>query len=372
MRYYAATCKDFPCGHIFDSVTSACEFAKQEAEEDHEVTIDDFAIEALERRGEDYVRIELTETEETELRNFGVAGHLVDAPEHERETRDASMPEPTDRSSVVGSMPTVSLSTSPASARAADRVLAVTPASRAIEGGARAAEAAQRLDRLKFQRGKRTNTNMGESKGRNGRIDETANVHPSAKVADDVEILAGTVIEENATVEPGCQLGRYVKVGAGAHIGKGTKLDIGCRIGENAQVGASCELYDGACVGKGAKLGEKVVIRSEARNGVDTYVGDGGEVGANTKISYGCEIEADTKVGSDCEIGPQTRVEKHATVPNGTKLAAGITVRAAGAEREAGQKPIQPGGDPGVATPPGRPGGNTTRNDAAQGRGHAR
>ena len=124
-------------------------------------------------------------------------------------------------------------------------------------------------------------------------------------------------------------------------------------------------------MGNGAKLGDNVKMLSETRHGEDSFVGDRAEVGSNTTIARACEVLTDAKVGADCELGAETLIERGAVVPDGTKLPAGSTVRAEAKKRNDQQKPVQPGGDPGVSAPA-RQGGGKPANAAARTQTQAR
>lgn len=114
--------------------------------------------------------------------------------------------------------------------------------------------------------------------------DFPAVVAPTAFVADDVEVGAGTVICDGAIVQVGTKIGRAVIVNTGArvdhdcvlhddvHIGPGAVLSAGVRVGRGTLVGvgACCRQY--VNIGSNCTIGAGAAVTSDCTDG-GLYVG---------------------------------------------------------------------------------------------------
>ena len=147
-----------------------------------------------------------------------------------------------------------------------------------------------------------------------GRIDPTASVHPTARLA------AGVTVGPLAVIGEGTTLGENTTVHAGAVVGRF------CTIGRDSIVYPRAVLYDD-CV-----LGDRVTIHSGAVLGADGFgyrqhngrhikipqqgwveIGDDVEIGActtidrgtfgPTRIGTGTKIDNQVMIGHNCQIG---------------------------------------------------------------------
>jgi mannose-1-phosphate guanylyltransferase len=96
-------------------------------------------------------------------------------------------------------------------------------------------------------------------------VDESADVHPRAKLVPPVYVGPGAIVDE------GARLGSLAVLGAGARLGRGGVVEnavvgarttigegavvVGSVIGDDAELGAGCELHNLAVVGPGARVG---------------------------------------------------------------------------------------------------------------------
>lgn len=97
-------------------------------------------------------------------------------------------------------------------------------------------------------------------------------VHPSAVVAGDAEIGAGSVVMAGAVINPSASLGR------GCIINTGATVDHDCAVGDFAHVSVGAHLAGAVSVGDG------------------TWVGIGAVVSNNISICPGCVIGAGAAV----------------------------------------------------------------------------
>lgn len=74
-------------------------------------------------------------------------------------------------------------------------------------------------------------------------------IHPTAIIAEDVEIGAGSVIMAGVVIQSGTIIGSHSIINTGACI------DHDCQIGHAAHIGPNCSLSGGCSVGEGAFMG---------------------------------------------------------------------------------------------------------------------
>ena len=151
-------------------------------------------------------------------------------------------------------------------------------------------------------------------------VPRPAGIHPTAVIAEGVQLAPGVAIGAKAVIE------------AGAVIGEGTIINAGCYIGHDVKIGASCVLYPNVTVYYGSQIGNRVLIHSGAVLGADGFgfqwdgqqhlkipqvgiveIGDDVEIGANstvdrarfgrTVIGRGCKIDNLVHVAHNCQIG---------------------------------------------------------------------
>lgn len=191
-----------------------------------------------------------------------------------------------------------------------------------------------------------------------------AGVHPTAVVADDVEVPAS------------CSIGPYVVIESGAQVGERTEIRAHAILGRGATIGADCLLHahvqilDDCIVGERCVLHSAVVVGSDgfgfAPQEDDSYrkipqtgnviIGRGCEIGAGTKIDRAtlgstrigdgvkldnliqiahnvtignhtvvaaqCGIAGSTDIGARCMIGGQVGIAGHLKIADGVKVAA--------------------------------------------------
>jgi mannose-1-phosphate guanylyltransferase len=128
-------------------------------------------------------------------------------------------------------------------------------------------------------------TDVGEALGADFTlVDESAEVHPGAKLVPPVYVGPGAVVEE------GARLGSLAVLGAGARLERGGVVEnavvgarttvaagvsvIGSIVGDDASLGAGSELRNLAVVGPGAELGERNELDHGLRIGAEQRIPD--------------------------------------------------------------------------------------------------
>lgn len=167
-------------------------------------------------------------------------------------------------------------------------------------------------------------------------VHSSAVVHPTARLADGVEVGIGCVIE------------------AGARIGRGTILYPRVYVGKNVEIGEACTFFPGVTLYEQTKIGNRVRIHAGSTLGSDGFgyapemtagkpvghrkiyhlgrvvVGDDVEIGANTMVDRATFGETSIGVGAKLDnhvhIGHNSRVLEGAILCGGVCLAGGTTI----------------------------------------------
>lgn len=100
-------------------------------------------------------------------------------------------------------------------------------------------------------------------------------IHPSAVIADKVEIAEGTVVMAGAIIQPGAKIGRHCIINTGAcidhdcviddyvHIAPGVTLAGGVKVGEGTLIGVGTSIGPYVTVGKWATIGAGSAVVSD-------------------------------------------------------------------------------------------------------------
>jgi acetyltransferase-like isoleucine patch superfamily enzyme len=128
---------------------------------------------------------------------------------------------------------------------------------------------------------------------------ETAFIHPTAEVADDAVIGAGTKIWHQCQVMPGARIGSNCK------LGKGVYVDFGVQIGNRVKIQNGISIYKGVTIEDDVLLGPHMAFTNDlyprAFNDqyeiVPTLVKKGVSIGANATIVCGVIL------GNYCMVG---------------------------------------------------------------------
>jgi UDP-3-O-[3-hydroxymyristoyl] glucosamine N-acyltransferase len=118
-------------------------------------------------------------------------------------------------------------------------------------------------------------------------------VHPTAIVADGVQLGQDVCVGPYCVLEPG------------AKVGDRTVLDAGCYLGQGTAVGRDCRLYPHVTVREYAKIGDRVIIHNGAVIGSDGfgYYREGAEWKKIPQVGV-------VEIGNDVEIGANVTVDR--------------------------------------------------------------
>jgi len=133
-------------------------------------------------------------------------------------------------------------------------------------------------------------------------------VHPSAVVADDVEL------------GPGVSVGPLCVVETGAELGARTVLVANCYVGSGVSIGEDSKLYPMVSVRESCVIGSRVLIHNSTVIGSDGFGYSVDDQGVRSKIPQIGIVE----IGDDVEIGANTAIDRarfgKTKIGNGVKI----------------------------------------------------
>ncbi|WP_300581805.1 UDP-3-O-(3-hydroxymyristoyl)glucosamine N-acyltransferase [Marivita sp.] len=253
---------------------------------------------------------------------------------------------------------TVSAVAEPGSARASDLALAMKPefADQLSQGGARVAmlwdgadwqamglDAALMAPRPRYAMSG-LSAMMDAGAGYAPGLHETALIHPTAKLGDDVSVGPFAVIGADAEIGAGSVIGAQVFVGQGTRIGKRALLHPGVKIGHGVTIGDRFIAHFGATVGADGfsfvtpepSAAEKVreTLGDQAGATAQSYarihslggvvIGDDVELGANSCIDRGT-VRA-TQVGNGCKFDNLAQIGHNVVIGNDCLICAQVGI----------------------------------------------
>jgi UDP-3-O-[3-hydroxymyristoyl] glucosamine N-acyltransferase len=161
---------------------------------------------------------------------------------------------------------------------------------------------------------------------------KSAQVHPSAKIAETADIGPNAVISKDAV------------------IGNNTIIGAGCFIAEGVIIGEQCWLKPSVIISANAKIGNRVLIHSGAVIGADGFgfvkkpegkyikfpqigsviIEDDVEIGANTCIDRGAlgntVIGSGTKIDNLVQIAHNVKIGKNCVIAAQTGISGSVTI----------------------------------------------
>ena len=166
-------------------------------------------------------------------------------------------------------------------------------------------------------------------------VSPNAHVHPSARLAADVEVGHYSVVGAGVEIGPGTVVGHHVVVHDESRIGAGVRVDDHAVVGKRpmraarsattsgqddppAVVGDGCLVGTGAVVYRGAALGPRVLVADLAT------VRERVTVGAETIVGRGVAIENDTAVGARCKLETNAYLCAYTTLGDDVFVAPGV------------------------------------------------
>jgi len=161
-------------------------------------------------------------------------------------------------------------------------------------------------------------------------IVQTDAIHPTATLAEGIELGYGAVIG------PGVDIGEKTRIGAGSTIGRGVTIGRNCIIG--ARVTIQCaHIGDDVVIEAGAVIGSSGFGYASLADGHAkipqlgrVIVQDRVEIGANSAIDRGALgdtiIGEGTKIDNLVQIGHNTRVGRHCVMAGQVGISGSVTL----------------------------------------------
>lgn len=170
-------------------------------------------------------------------------------------------------------------------------------------------------------------------------------IHPSAIIADDVELGANLHIGPRVVIESGCKIGEHTVIKAGTVIGSQVSIGSHCLIHANVtlyddcQIGNEVQIHSGAVIGADG-FGYTAV---ENRHHKIPHVGnvvieDQVEIGANTvidranmtstRIGQGTKIDNLVQIAHSVELGPHNILCAFTGIAGSTKTGSHVVCAA--------------------------------------------
>lgn len=144
-------------------------------------------------------------------------------------------------------------------------------------------------------------------------------IHPTAIVAPDARIGAGTEVGPYAIIEAGAVLGANNKIWAHAFIGRGTTMGDGNQVHPHAVIGH-----------------EPQDLKFDPATATFTRIGDGNtfrehssvhratKAGGATVIGSGCLLMANAHVAHDCQVGDKVIMVNNASITGHCEVGDGV------------------------------------------------
>ena len=166
-------------------------------------------------------------------------------------------------------------------------------------------------------------------------IAPTAEVHPTARLADDVEVGHFSVIGPGVTIGEGSMIGHHVVIHEDALLGARCRVDDHAVIGKQPMRAARSATTDprrqpgayladdviigtGAVLYAGSRIASRVLVADLATVREDVTVGEG------TIVGRGVAIENGTSVGARCKLETNAYITAYSTIGDDVFVAPGV------------------------------------------------
>lgn len=148
-------------------------------------------------------------------------------------------------------------------------------------------------------------------KGNNCQISETARVHESVILGNNVTIHDDAVIEENVRIDDNAVIGKLPMKAANSAVTKEQELP-------SAKISAGCIVGTNTVIYRGAKIGGSCLIADQAT------VRENVTIGEKTIVGRGVAIENFCKIGKRCKLETNSYITAHSTLEDNVFVAPGV------------------------------------------------
>ena len=169
-------------------------------------------------------------------------------------------------------------------------------------------------------------------------INKLANVHPDAKLADNVQVEAFASIYENVEIGPGCWIGPNAVIMNGARIGKNVKVFPGAVISGDPQdlkyegedtiveIGDNSTIREYVTINKGTKandstiVGKNCLIMSYVHIAHDSVLHDNVIMGSYAGLAGEVEVDDFAIISPGSLVHQFVRIGTHVMIQGGSKV----------------------------------------------------
>ena len=152
-------------------------------------------------------------------------------------------------------------------------------------------------------------------------IHHSAQVHPSARLAPDVEVGPFAIIEAGATLGLGCRIAAHAIVKARTELGAGVRVDHFAVVGGDPQdLSFDPAMDSGTHVGDRTVIREHVTIHRATKTGTRTVVGADGLLMAGSHVGHDCVLGDDVILANGCMLGGHVLVGDKAFISGGVAV----------------------------------------------------
>jgi UDP-3-O-[3-hydroxymyristoyl] glucosamine N-acyltransferase len=162
-------------------------------------------------------------------------------------------------------------------------------------------------------------------------------IHPTAVIAEGVELGEGVAIGANTTIESGVTLADGVIIGSNCFIGKGAQLGAHTKLWANVVIyhqviiGSQCLLHSGVVIGSdGFGFAKSQGQWHKIPQLGTVIVGDRVEIGANTTVDRGAlentEIHDGVIIDNQCQIAHNDIIGENTAIAGCTVVAGSTTI----------------------------------------------
>ena len=152
-------------------------------------------------------------------------------------------------------------------------------------------------------------------------IHPSAQVHPSARLAPDVEVGPFAIIEADAMLGPGCRVAAHAIIKARAVLGANVKVDHFAVVGGDPQdLSFDANTASGTVIGDRTVLREHVTIHRATKAGESTLIGADCLLMAGSHVAHDCVLGANIILANGCMLGGHVHVGDKAFVSGGVAV----------------------------------------------------
>jgi acyl-[acyl carrier protein]--UDP-N-acetylglucosamine O-acyltransferase len=143
-------------------------------------------------------------------------------------------------------------------------------------------------------------------------IHPAAIVSPNARLGNDVQVGAFSIIHENVVLGDGVIVNAFCELGVKTALGDGSPLIIGC----NALIRSHSIFYESSVFGDSLVTGHRVVVREKTFAGKSFQIGTASEIQGDCTIGDYVRFQSNIFVGKTVRIGSFVRIAPYVVLTN--------------------------------------------------------